>query len=273
MQSVDTNTVVTHLKSAAWHTLLQRVGSGVMTHLLHCTCVFVSLPNCCFLQVAGPPVSEYKHLLAPVVSTVSLPKSVAAGKSSGSASNVVPVRSPNRPNLKRSRSDIATEATVAVLASDSRAAKRRRHKGAQLSLWRSTSSHQAQQGPSTTGAPISSTAGSNGFNLHARPSHTRSNAQQRNSRKLAHDRILYCSTTPGAPDARFTCFPPNRTSCLTAMHVIWARPTAVIHLLFAGWIVVQTCCTDSSQPSAVRGSCCSPFSLHKRPVVNRLRSS
>ncbi|KAJ3398804.1 hypothetical protein HDV05_002300 [Chytridiales sp. JEL 0842] len=54
------NTVVNHLKSPLWETLLSRIGDYLMTYLLTCTSLFVATRNNCCFQVSGIPICELK---------------------------------------------------------------------------------------------------------------------------------------------------------------------------------------------------------------------
>ncbi|KAJ7227314.1 hypothetical protein GGX14DRAFT_347941, partial [Mycena pura] len=50
------NTNITALQAPEWETLLQRIGTDAMLHLLTDTSVFVALPNDCFCQLVGEPM-------------------------------------------------------------------------------------------------------------------------------------------------------------------------------------------------------------------------
>lgn len=54
------NTSHTVFSMPAWRTLLSRVGSGPLVHLLSRTSIFVPLENGCLLQIAGMPVVDLK---------------------------------------------------------------------------------------------------------------------------------------------------------------------------------------------------------------------
>jgi hypothetical protein len=187
MQSVDTNTVVTQLKSCVWQTLLQRIGAPVMTHLLYCTVMFVPLPNACFLQVSGPPVSEYKHIFERHLAV--------KRKASTQESKVSAVAANSNGPLPATQREQSSVALVQRKVSDTG-----------LSLYRPA--HMAE---TAVAVPAGSAAS---VNLVVQAG--------ANSRKLAHDRILYCSVAPAEQDPRFTCFPPNRMSttsvCACALH-------------------------------------------------------
>ncbi|KAK9764101.1 Telomerase reverse transcriptase [Basidiobolus ranarum] len=64
------NTIVNSLKSKNWETLLSRIGEKMMYRLLLDTLIFIPLPNDCFYQATGAPVSDL------VLSSNSLKKSV-----------------------------------------------------------------------------------------------------------------------------------------------------------------------------------------------------
>lgn len=55
------NTIVNTLKNKKeWNTLLSRIGTDSMLHLLLYTSIFVSLPNRCYYQVSGMPLGDIK---------------------------------------------------------------------------------------------------------------------------------------------------------------------------------------------------------------------
>ncbi|KAL6051599.1 Telomerase reverse transcriptase, variant 3 [Balamuthia mandrillaris] len=52
------NTLVNVLKGSEWDLLLSRIGDACMLHLLLHTCLFLPLPNSCYMQLTGPPLSS-----------------------------------------------------------------------------------------------------------------------------------------------------------------------------------------------------------------------
>ncbi|KAK9842467.1 hypothetical protein WJX81_001464 [Elliptochloris bilobata] len=52
------NTTTPTLCAPPWPLLLSRLGDTLMLYLLLHATIFVPLPNCCYLQVAGPPVAQ-----------------------------------------------------------------------------------------------------------------------------------------------------------------------------------------------------------------------
>jgi len=61
LQSVQNNEMVLQLLQKPWEVLLNRLGDGLMVLLLTKSLIFTKLPNRCFLQIAGVPVSKYRQ--------------------------------------------------------------------------------------------------------------------------------------------------------------------------------------------------------------------
>ncbi|KAF9147000.1 hypothetical protein BG015_011419, partial [Linnemannia schmuckeri] len=57
-QQYHQNTLEIFVRSAHWETLLQRIGQPAMLYLLTQTSIFAALPNNCYCQITGPPISE-----------------------------------------------------------------------------------------------------------------------------------------------------------------------------------------------------------------------
>ncbi|KAK7033241.1 hypothetical protein R3P38DRAFT_789172 [Favolaschia claudopus] len=55
------NTNIVALQAPEWATLLERIGTDAMLHLLTDTSIFITLPNDCFCQLVGEPII-YIHL-------------------------------------------------------------------------------------------------------------------------------------------------------------------------------------------------------------------
>ena len=58
VEAVQPNTTTHSLCSGPWEQLLSIIGDAAMLHLLLHTTLFQALPNGCFLQLTGPPVSK-----------------------------------------------------------------------------------------------------------------------------------------------------------------------------------------------------------------------
>ncbi|KAJ6513097.1 hypothetical protein C8R45DRAFT_752407, partial [Mycena sanguinolenta] len=54
--NTNVNTNVTALLAPEWETLLHRIGTDAMLHLLNDTSLFVALPNNCLCQLVGEPI-------------------------------------------------------------------------------------------------------------------------------------------------------------------------------------------------------------------------
>ncbi|KAJ7261830.1 hypothetical protein B0H12DRAFT_1013349, partial [Mycena haematopus] len=59
--NTNVNTNITALQAPEWETLLHRIGTDAMLHLLTDTSLFVALPNNCLCQLVGEPIL-YIHL-------------------------------------------------------------------------------------------------------------------------------------------------------------------------------------------------------------------
>lgn len=57
------NSTTPTLCAAPWPLLLSRLGDTLMLYLLLHACIFVPLPNCCYLQVAGSSVAKARSSL------------------------------------------------------------------------------------------------------------------------------------------------------------------------------------------------------------------
>ncbi|KAJ7030376.1 hypothetical protein C8F04DRAFT_889260, partial [Mycena alexandri] len=56
IRNLHVNTNVTALQAPEWETLLQRIGTDAMLHLLVDTSLFIALPNDCLCQLVGEPI-------------------------------------------------------------------------------------------------------------------------------------------------------------------------------------------------------------------------
>ncbi|KAF7292779.1 Telomerase reverse transcriptase [Mycena indigotica] len=59
-RNVVANTNVTALQAPEWELLHQQIGTDAMMHLLTRTCIFVALPNDCFCQLVGVPITVHR---------------------------------------------------------------------------------------------------------------------------------------------------------------------------------------------------------------------
>ena len=96
VESVDINSMSSHIQqSREWQLLTERAGDVVMAHLLlQCFC-FAPLPNLCFMQLTGPPLTDALK--------------VARTLQTSTADRAETEKTDRRPSLKRAASGILSQ--------------------------------------------------------------------------------------------------------------------------------------------------------------------